>query len=371
VGIVGCGNVAFDDHVPAYAALPDLYRIVAVADPSPERRRLVGERAAVGSGSRHADAADLVARADIDVVDVCTPPALHRGIIEAAIAAGHNVVCEKPLATSPADAEAIVDVVAAAGATFGMVHNYLWFPEIVAVRDLMISGAIGEPQVVLLDALGLTDNPGASGFRPRWRHGTWAGGGVLMDLIHLVYLAETLLGSPIERVSATLAAPPGSAVESLALCRFETSDRTALVNAGWGTGPGGLRVSGTDGRIEVRYQDGATGPWMPLELATVALTGQEPRPLDLGTDRRTHRATFADFGQAVLGGRRPAADAAAGARAVMATVGAYASAATGTTVVLPLAPDDPVRRQGVAGLHGLAMPPWSPVRRLGLFGTEA
>jgi UDP-N-acetyl-2-amino-2-deoxyglucuronate dehydrogenase len=371
VGIIGCGNVAFNDHAPSYLALPELFEVVAIADPSAERRAIVGDRLGIASGDRH-DAIDaLLARPDLDVVDICTPPALHRAIVEAVSATGRHILCEKPLATTPADAVAIAATVRAAGIAFGMIHNYLWFPEVVATQAVIASGDIGDVQAVLIDSLGIDDNPGVPGYRPRWRHETGAGGGVLMDLIHLVYLAEALLGSPIRRVSATIdAADPEAIVESLALCRFEADSGTALVNVGWGVGPGGLRVSGSSGRVEVRYRDGATGPYLTIEVATTFVRGRDPEPLVLDGRRDTHRATLEDFGRALVEGRPPAADVDAGVRSVTATVAAYEAAASGTSVAVPLAPADPVFRDGATGLRALDLPDWSVVRRRGLFGVE-
>jgi predicted dehydrogenase len=371
VGIVGCGNVAFNDHVPAYQALPRLFEVVAVADPSAERQKLVGDRLGLSADRRHGSAEELFDRGDIDVLDICTPPAMHRRLIEAAAELGRHVLCEKPLATTPADAEAITAAVAARAVTLGMIHNYLWFPEVLAMRARLAEGAIGELQVVLIDSLGVDDNPGTTGYRPAWRHESEAGGGVLMDLIHLVYIAESLLGAPIERVSATVdSIEPGAAVESLALCRFESASASALVNVGWGLGPGGLRASGTNGRVEIRYRDGGSGPYAPIEVASLTQRGGETQPLVLGNERDTHRAAFEDFGIALCENRPSAADAAAGARAVAATVAAYASAAMGRTVELPLDPSDPVFVDGVGGIARLPLPPWSVVRRRGLFGVQ-
>ena len=73
VGIVGAGNITVHGHVPAYQQLPDLFRIVAVADPTEERLRAAGDLLALPAADRHNDAADLIARSDVDVVDVCTP----------------------------------------------------------------------------------------------------------------------------------------------------------------------------------------------------------------------------------------------------------------------------------------------------------
>jgi predicted dehydrogenase len=221
VGVIGCGNVAYNDHAPAFLALPDLYRVVAVADPTKQRRDLVADRLGLEDGERLETAEELLDQAEIDVLDVCTPPSLHRPIVEAAASRVPAIVCEKPLATTPADAAAISRRVAESGTTFAMIHNYLHFPEVVAVRAAICRGDIGRLQVVLIDSLGVDDNPGAPGYRPNWRHDLGAGGGVLMDLIHLVYLAEELLGGPILRVNALVdSIESGTAVESLARCRF-------------------------------------------------------------------------------------------------------------------------------------------------------
>jgi predicted dehydrogenase len=370
VAIAGCGNVSLNDHAPAYLALPQLFRVIAVADPSAERRRLVGDRLGLAPADEYADVAEMLTRPDIDVLDICTPPAMHRALAEQAALRGHHILCEKPLATTPEDAEAIVRVAGEAGVVLGMMHNYLFFPEVAALRDLISRGSLGAVQMVMIDALGIDDNPGAAAFRPRWRHEPGAGGGVLMDLIHLVYLAEALLGEPIVRVSAAVDAIAADAqVESLAACRFEGANGIALVNVGWGDGPGGLRVSGTAGRADVRYRDGATGPYIPIESATAALRKQAPGILDVSGARDSHRLALQDFGAALLTGRPPRADGHAGSRAVAATVGAYQSAAMGRTISLPLDAGGPPYRLGTFGLAQLPLVDWSPIRRRGLFGV--
>jgi hypothetical protein len=111
-------------------------------------------------------------------------------------------------------------------------------------------------------------------------------------------------------------------VESLALCRFETDDASALVNVGWGSGPGGLRASGTDGRIEVRYDRGRTGPYAPIEIAEIVSKTGSVTPLELDPRRNTHLAMLVGIGRSLLAGRPPIADAEAGGRAIDATVGA-------------------------------------------------
>lgn len=371
VGVLGCGNVALNDHVPGHLALPDLFRLVAVADPTPERRELGRLRAGLGERDAHASADELLARDDLDVVDVCTPQHLRREIVLAAIASGRHVLSEKPLATVPRDAAAMAAAAREAGVTLGVVHNYLFFQEVEAALRIIGSGELGPVEVAILNYLGVLDLPGAAAYRPTWRHdATQAGGGVLTDMLHIVYLAEALLGRPIERVSAWVDARiDGASVEDLAIVRFEAERAVALVNMGWGVGPGGIEVSGPRGRLAIRYRDGATGPFVPFESLVVHGPGGR-REVPVATDwSAAFVALLADFGRAVLDGRDPIAPGEQGLHILEATLAAYASAALGRTVTLPLEPGDPVHERGVGGLRELALPDWSPVRRHRLFGV--
>ncbi|MEU6553257.1 Gfo/Idh/MocA family oxidoreductase [Streptomyces sp. NPDC046915] len=376
VGIVGCGNVALNFHVPAYLAEPDRFAVTALADPTPERLELGRTITGLSPEQVHGDALALLARDDVDVVDVCTPQHLHRALVVAAAAAGKHILCEKPLAATPAAAAAMVAAAERAQVVLGVVHNYLFFPEIVAARELIDEGAIGEVRTVTVDMLGVVDSPGAAGYRPQWRHDpAAAGGGVLMDMLHGVYLAEHLLDEPVQRVSAYVdAATPGDAVEGLALCRLETARRAALVNIGWGFGSGGIRINGGKGRIVLRYRDEGTIPWAPFEaLSLTTEAGTENLGLPAGRElvplvAEALRATVADFAEAVTTGRPPAAPGRAALHTLEATVAAYTSAALGENVDIPLPVDGPVHRRGVTGLAELDVPATSGVRTRGLFG---
>jgi hypothetical protein len=133
-----------------------------------------------------------------------------------------------------------------------------------------------------------------------------------MDMLHGVYLAEHLLGAPAEAVSAFVdSAADGDAVEGLALCRLETGRRAALVNVGWGLGPGGVAVHGTKGRAIARYRAEGTMPWAPFEQLTVTTAdgtrtvgpppGQELGPLVADA----MRDTVVDLADAIARGRPP------------------------------------------------------------------
>src|SRR5690606_37151922 len=103
---------------------------------------------------------------------------------------GKHVLCEKPIAVTPAIAAELAQAARDAGLVFGIVHNYLFFPEYIKIKELLQAGVIGDLRVATLHFLGVIDYPGAAEYRDMWRHGMEAGGGVLTDMIHAVYLAE-------------------------------------------------------------------------------------------------------------------------------------------------------------------------------------
>jgi predicted dehydrogenase len=371
VGLIGCGNVAVGSHLPAYLELAPAARLAAVADPTPDRRELGRTAAGLPVADAHADALELIARPDIDMVDLCTPQHLRRDLAVAAAEAGKHILSEKPLATTPADAQAVVDAARANGVRLGIVHNYLFFAEVRRTLELIAAGEVGQVEVAILDWLSCSDNPGAAAYRPRWRHDpTQAGGGVLMDMLHIVYLAEAFLGRPIERVSAWVDARSQDApVEDLAIARFETDRNVALVNVGWGHGPGGYAVSGPAGRIEVTYRDGGSGAFEPFERLEVHGASGHFTETSLPA-AESIRSLIGDFVAAVRDGRDPVAPGEQGRHILDATLAVYASAATGRTVELPFAAGHPMYDLGVGGLRSLDLDPSSRIVRQRIFGVR-
>jgi predicted dehydrogenase len=372
VGLIGCGNVALSDHVPFYLSRPDLYHVVAIADPTPARRALALAQIGLGPADAYEAATGLLARDDIDLVDVCTPQHLRRAEILEALESHRHVNSEKPLATTPADAAILVAAAERNDVQIALMHNYLCLPEVAAALDVVRAGEIGDVEVAIINFLGVLDLPGNSAWAPRWRHDpASAGGGVLVDMLHAVYVAEAFLGRPIERVSGWVyARADGAPVEDIALCRFETDVNAALVNVGWGVGPGGIEVSGSRGRIAVRYRDGGTGPFDPLEQVTVSADGQT-RALAVAEYDDGVAGVLLDLASAIVAGRPPLASGADGLRTLEATLAVYASAYLGSTVTLPLEATDPLFKAGVLGLAELPAAVWSPVRSRRLFSPVA
>jgi predicted dehydrogenase len=243
------------------------------------------------------------------------------------------------------------------------------------VRDLVRQGQIGRMRHVMLNFLGMPDHPGAAEYRPAWRKDPLeAGGGVLMDMIHTVYVAEFLFDAQVRSVSAVVdnLDHPGEGVEDFSLVNFAFDGGYATINMWWGSGTGGLEVSGTDGRLLVFYQNYATGPFTTLEGVTLINREgrQDLHPRVAAPIYHNIETVHADFAEAVRTGRDPVAPAEAGLRTLQAVLGAYASAATGQVVTLPLTEDHPVYQRGVHGLAELRVWPGSPLRRRGILGLS-
>ncbi|MHA6512837.1 Gfo/Idh/MocA family protein [Tessaracoccus sp. Z1128] len=144
---------------------------------------------------------DAVADPDIDLVDIVTPNWLHFEIAMAAIAAGKDVYCEKPLALTAADAETMYLAAKEAGVRTIVGFNYVRNPAIEYAKELISSGALGDiwafKATFALDAVTDPSVP----FTWRFERAR-AGSGALGDLgAHIVALAHELVG-PIKTVSA-------------------------------------------------------------------------------------------------------------------------------------------------------------------------
>ena len=138
IGIVGCGGIG-RTHMQAWLAAG--YQPVAVCDAIPAVAHTL---AALSDATVYSDAATLFANAQLDVVSICTPPALHAEFAIAALDHRIAVLCEKPMAPTLAECDAMI-----AAATrnhtllsVGFCHRYQ--PHIEVMKSQIAAGAIGE-----------------------------------------------------------------------------------------------------------------------------------------------------------------------------------------------------------------------------------
>lgn len=143
VGIVGCGGIANGKHLPALKALPNV-KMVAFCDLIRER----AEKALKEYGAEGAKIYDtyeeLVADPTIDVVHVLTPNKAHAPISIAAMEAGKDVMCEKPMAKTAADARAMVECAKRTGKTLTIGYQNRFRPDSLYLKKCCEAGDLGE-----------------------------------------------------------------------------------------------------------------------------------------------------------------------------------------------------------------------------------
>jgi predicted dehydrogenase len=142
VGLIGAGTIAFSAHLPAMRKLRDTIDLVAVADVRAEN----AERAAseYGAESHYTDYRAMLEREQLDFVDICTPEFLHAEQVEAAAAAGVNVICEKPMCATLDEADRMIAACERAGVLLMIAHSRRFTGRYRQIRAAIDRGDIGE-----------------------------------------------------------------------------------------------------------------------------------------------------------------------------------------------------------------------------------
>ncbi|MCC2334779.1 Gfo/Idh/MocA family protein [Cellulomonas wangsupingiae] len=189
---------------PRFFDLPLRPDLAVVAGRDAQRTAAAAER--LGWRTSTTDWRELLARDDVDLVDICTPGDTHAEIAIAALQAGKHVLCEKPLANSVAEAEAMVAAAQAAPDQVAMVgYSYRRVPAIALARRLVAEGRIGTVRhargLYLQDWLSDPATPLS------WRlDKAKAGSGSLGDIgAHVIDLVQFITGEHLTGVSAQLA----------------------------------------------------------------------------------------------------------------------------------------------------------------------
>lgn len=246
VGVIGAGLIA-NQHATAFARVPQA-RVLAVADPDHARALRLAQT--YGLGHVYDDYRRVLERDDIDVICVGTPNDTHRDIVVDAAHAGKHIICEKPLATTMAQAEEMLAATEQAGVKLMYAELVCFAPRYVRAKELLHEGAFGRVFQI---------RHGETHYGP---HSDWfwqgerSGGGVLMDMgCHSIEIIRWLYDKPdVQSVTAEL----GTFVHggrtnledhALVIMRFE-GDRLGLIETSWAK-PGGM-----DDRLDIQGSAG-------------------------------------------------------------------------------------------------------------------
>jgi predicted dehydrogenase len=330
-------------HVHAWQQRPEDVELVAVADVERRRAERVAERlegvAALG------DLDEVLARDDVDVVDLCTPPALHEAQVRAVLGAGRHVVCEKPIVGSLAALDGLVEAEAASGRRVMPIFQYRWGHGLQKVKHLVDSGVAGPARTASVE---VAWRRRAEYYAVPWR-GTWAtelGGVILSQALHAIDML-TYVAGPVRRAFARTATLVNDIeVEDCASAALELADGSlSTLTATLGSADEITRhrfcFAAFSAESGTAPYTSSGEPWTitpdsPEDETRIkeALAAFEPGP-------EVYEGQFARYVKALReGGELPVtlADARASLELVTAL---YVSAREGRDVVLPLAPDDP------------------------------
>ena len=267
-----------------------------------------------------------------DAVIVCAENAAHRRLVELAAAGGAHVLCEKPIATTLADARAMIAACAAAGVQLMIAHPVRFSPAVAELRQL-VAGGLGE----IVGIVGTNNGRIPHQERAWFVDPAAAGGGALTDhLVHVLDLVDRLW--PDSRVRSVYAVAnrllhPEVAVETagLAALRLDLAGREVpvLIDASWSRPDGfatwgglTLRVTGAGGIADLDPFAGRVGGHLD-STGNAAWIGYGPN-LDA--------LLLGEFLRVVAGEAAAAPDGVAGLRNLAVVLAAYESVRTGQPV---------------------------------------
>lgn len=331
VGIIGAGWPG-RKHAEGYQAAGG-FSVMAVADLIPSRRRAVMEQFKVQR--EYAEAENLIADKDVEVVSVCLPNHLHLPVTLAALKAGKHVVCETPPALNASEAKKIAAAAAKYGKTVLYAMQRRFGGNEQAAKQAVDKGYAGNIVHARASWTRTRGVPSGTGW---YTDRAKSGGGAMIDLgLHMLDLAWSLLGQPKPLIAfATFPPPAGEtalAVESagFALLKFEGGKSLELA-ASWSLNQAPqqqgavCRVYGDKGAVDV-YRAGG-----PALYRSFGPNG-EAKETPLKLPRLTHHAAMMrHLRECLLGKATPIVGPEQGATLMAMVDAIYKSAGSGKSV---------------------------------------
>lgn len=331
--IIGCGVIG-PTHADAIRNI-EIAELKAVCDIVPEKAKAMGEKYGV---DWYTDYKDVLARKDIDVVNICVPSGLHADIGIDAAKAGKHVLVEKPIDIKLEKADALIDTCKKMGVKLSVISQHRFDPGIKELKEAIDTGKIGK--LVLADAYVKWWRTQEYYESADWR-GTWAldGGGALMNQsVHFVDQLLYLAG-PVKEITAycgTLAHNIEVEDVAIAIIKYKNG-ALGVIQGSTACYPGfkeRLEFHGTNGSIIVEgpfVRDWIIKGEERKERASVNISGaSDPRAIGI----MGHTAQIRDMAEAVLYDRTPSITGEDGRRALQFILAVYESSRTGKAVVI-------------------------------------
>lgn len=340
VAVVGLGIGQM--HVWSWRRMKDRFAVVAVVDPDDARAADAAQR----TGADICTFDEVLGRADVDIVDICTPPSLHLEQITAALAAGKHVVCEKPLVASLRDCDLLAEAEAASAASLMPIFQYRFGNGIQKVKALVDRGIAGRAYTSSVEvAWRRRAEYYAVPWRGRWE--TELGGVLLSQAVHALDMLTFVAGPPAKVFARVTTRVNDIEVEDCAAISLELSDGSlATITATLGSDQEITRhrfhFANLSAESGTSAYESSADPWdihPDDESAAAAIAdvidGWEPRA-------EGWWGQFERFADALDAGTPPPVTLADARASIELITALYDSARRGVDVTLPLSPDHPL-----------------------------
>lgn len=360
IAIVGTGNISHN-HIQGYLEFADRCQIVALVDIYPEKAHEKKERyglteAAVFSSHQ----AMLESGIEVDIVDVCTPPYVHAEISIDALNAGKHVLCEKPMAASLEECDAMIAAQRTSGKILSIIAQNRFTDAFWRLKQVVDSGELGKICHAQVDSFWWRGHC----YYDLWWRGTWekeGGGCTLNHAVHHIDAIQWILGFPTEVVAMmTNVAHDNAEVEDLsaAIFRYSSGALTQLTAS--------VVHHGEDQKIVIQGDKARiSAPWDRW----ASISADNGFPQEQHDDEREarldalfrntpklkytlHTGQINDLLNAVEQHGEPLIDGVQGKCSLELITAIYQSSITGRVVTLPVNPDEPWYKTG--GLVSLA-----------------
>lgn len=229
IAIVGTGNIA-NAHVQAYLQFPERCHIAYLVDIVPEKARRMREKYGLDAEVMD-DHQALLPLQDIDLVDVCTPPYVHAQISINCLRSGKNVVCEKPMAASLEECDQMLRARDESGKRLSIIAQNRFRQPIRNLKALLDSGLAGPVRCAQVDSFWWRGHC----YYDLWWRGAWekeGGGCTLNHAVHHIDMLLWMMGLP-QRVTSVLAntAHDNAEVEDLSVSILQYPGALAQLTA--------------------------------------------------------------------------------------------------------------------------------------------
>lgn len=348
VAIVGTGNIS-RHHIESYLKFPERCRIVALVDIYPEKAQEKKKTYNLDEAKVYSNYKDILADSTIDIFDICTPPFAHASISIDALESGKHVLCEKPMASSLEECDAMIAAAKNSGKTLSIIAQNRFTDAFWRLKKVIESDTIGKVCHAQVDSFWWR----AHNYYDLWWRGTWekeGGGCTLNHAVHHIDAIQWILGYPSEVVSMiTNAGHDNAEVEDLSasIFKYDSGALTQLTAS--------VLHHGEDQKIIIQGLNARiSAPWdkyVSVASANGFATTQRNMEYEDKLEKiyqsvprliyTLHCGQVDNFLSALENKTIPLIDGVQGKRSLELITAIYKSAITKSVVSLPIPADDP------------------------------